>query len=224
MGIYKRIKDIAAADINDALDKLEDPISMLKQYLRELQNDIDKAHDALAKQLYIEHKYEKMIEETVQIIVKRNRQTELAVETNEDDIAKLAIADRIKHEEKLLVYQQQYASIQTQTQMFCEQLEKLKEKYEELQNRKLVLVSRANVAQISSEIGKTLMTNTPDKAARGFARMEDRILQYEARAQASMHLANTSRLAPLNNLDKMFNSEVEKELEKVKQQKADVMK
>jgi len=219
MGIYKRIKDIAAADINDALDKWEDPVSMLKQYLRELQNEIDKAHDALAKQLYIENKYEKMIEETVQIIVKRNRQTELAVEKNEDDIAKLAIADRIKQEEKLLVYQQQYASIQSQTQLFCEQLEKLKEKYEELQNRRLVLMSRANVAKISSEIGKTLMTNTPEKAARGFARMEDRILQYEARAQAYNHLANTSRLAPLHKLDTMFDVEVEKELERVKNKK-----
>jgi len=219
MGIYKRIKDIAAADINDALDKWEDPVSMLKQYLRELQNEIDKAHDALAKQLYIENKYEKMIEETVQIIVKRNRQTELAVEKNENDIAKLAIADRIKQEEKLLVYQQQYASIQSQTQLFCEQLEKLKEKYEELQNRRLVLMSRANVAKISSEIGKTLMTNTPEKAARGFARMEDRILQYEARAQAYNHLANTSRLAPLHKLDTMFDVEVEKELERVKNKK-----
>ncbi|KAA9021673.1 PspA/IM30 family protein [Niallia endozanthoxylica] len=224
MGIYKRIKDMAAADINDALDKWEDPVSMLKQYLRELQSEIDKAHNALAKQLYVENKYEKMIEETVQIIVKRNRQTELAIEKNEDDIAKLAIADRIKQEEKLLVYQQQHASIQSQTQMFCEQLEKLKEKYEELQNRKLVLISRANVAKISSEMGKTLMTNTPEKASRGFARMEDRILQYEARAQAYNHLANTSRLAPLNKLDTMFDIEVEKELERVKKQKADIMK
>lgn len=215
---------MAAADINDALDKWEDPVSMLKQYLRELQSEIDKAHNALAKQLYVENKYEKMIEETVQIIVKRNRQTELAIEKNEDDIAKLAIADRIKQEEKLLVYQQQHASIQSQTQMFCEQLEKLKEKYEELQNRKLVLISRANVAKISSEMGKTLMTNTPEKASRGFARMEDRILQYEARAQAYNHLANTSRLAPLNKLDTMFDIEVEKELERVKKQKADIMK
>ena len=223
MGIYKRIKDIATADINDALDKMEDPIIMLKQYLRELQNDMDKAHNALAKQLYIENKYENLIEETVQTIVKRNRQTELAVDKNEDEIAKLAIQDRIKQEDKLKTYQQQFETIQSQTKLLCEQLENLKENYDELQNRKLVLISRANVAKVSSEIGRMMVTNTPERAAKGFARMEDHILQLEAKAKANMFTGKAQNTVSLNKLDTVFNDEVEKELERVKMTKVETL-
>ncbi|WP_394231500.1 PspA/IM30 family protein [Niallia oryzisoli] len=224
MGIYKRIKDIVVADIHMALDKLEDPESMLKSYLRELQNDMAKAHHALAAQLYIENKYEKMIEKTVQLIVKRNRQTELAVDQNEDEIAKLAIADRIKQEEKLNSYRQQYESIQAQTQMMCEQLDKLKEKYEELQHKKLFLLSRANMAKVSSELGKTLLTNMPEKAARGFARIENQIHHYEAMSKANMCLANTTCSTALDKLDRLSTDEIENELERVKKRKADKAK
>lgn len=224
MGIYKRIKEIAAAEINNALDKMEDPVSMLKQYLRELQNDIDTAHHALAKQLYIENKYENLIEETVQMIVKRNRQIQLAVDKNEDKIAKLAIQDRIKQEEKLKTYQQQSDTIQSQTVALCEQLEILKEKYDELQNRKLVLVSRADVAKVSNEMSRKLVTNTPERAMKGFARMEDQILQLEAKAKANRYLTKTQISKHFYKMDTVFDDEVEKELERVKKVKAETLK
>ena len=37
MGIFRRIKNIALADVHSVLDKAEDPLSMIKQYLREME-------------------------------------------------------------------------------------------------------------------------------------------------------------------------------------------
>ena len=40
MGILDRFSDIAKANINDALDRCEDPSKMIEQYLRELTDDL----------------------------------------------------------------------------------------------------------------------------------------------------------------------------------------
>ena len=41
MGIFKRMKDITKASLHEALDKLEDPVVMLNQYLRDMEQEIN---------------------------------------------------------------------------------------------------------------------------------------------------------------------------------------
>lgn len=43
MGVFKRIKDMTKASVNDMLDKVEDPIVMLNQYLRDMEAEIHEA-------------------------------------------------------------------------------------------------------------------------------------------------------------------------------------
>jgi phage shock protein A len=214
MGILKRIKDIAFADAHDLLDKFEDPVTMFKHYVREVEAEIEKGQAVLANQLYIEKKFEWLIQETVDVIVKRNRQLELAVDRNEDDIAKLAIEDKLNLENKLKVYKEQYDTVKSQTNTLYEQLEKLKEKYDELQNKKLVLISRANAAKASNEIGKALISMNPENALKGFARIEDEILKLEAKANANQYLY--SKINSNTEEKTGFSEEVEKELERLK--------
>ncbi len=216
MGIFKRIKDIATADFNDALDRLEDPISMLKQYLRELEGEIGKAQKALAQQLYIEKKFEAVIESTIDRVQKRARQAELAVERGEDQIARLAIEDKLQQEKKLRLYEGQYHTIKNQTNLLYDELDKLKEKYDELQDRKLLLVSRMTAAKVSNDISQVLSSINPDRAVKGFIRVEEEILKLEAKSQANQYFtkANAGRIE--NVLETYSHEDVEKELEKLK--------
>ncbi|MGI8386041.1 PspA/IM30 family protein [Robertmurraya sp. P23] len=216
MGIFKRIKDIATADFNDALDRLEDPISMLKQYLRELEGEIGKAQKALAQQLYIEKKFEAVIESTIDRVQKRARQAELAVERGEDQIARLAIEDKLQQEKKLRLYEGQYHTIKNQTNLLYDELDKLKEKYDELQDRKLLLVSRMTAAKVSNDISQVLASINPDRAVKGFIRVEEEILKLEAKSQANQYFtkANAGRIESV--LGTYSHEDVEKELEKLK--------
>ena len=47
MGIFKRVNDIAMANINEVLDKMENPLSMVKQYIRELEAKDRRSEDCL---------------------------------------------------------------------------------------------------------------------------------------------------------------------------------
>jgi phage shock protein A len=216
MGIFNRIKNIATADLNDALDRLEDPISMLKQYLRELEGEIGKAQKALAQQLYIEKKFEAVIEGTIDRIQKRARQAELAVEKGEDQIARLAIEDKLQQEKKLRVYEGQYHTIKNQTNLLYDELDKLKEKFDELQDRKLLLVSRMTAAKVSNDISQVLASINPDRAVKGFLRVEEEILKLEAKSQANQYFTHASAGRIESVLGTYTNEDIEKELEKLK--------
>lgn len=125
MGILKRIRNIVMADIHGTLDKLESPINMLKQYIRETEAQMVKAQHALSQQLYLEKKYAALIAETEALAAKRARQAELAVSRNEDNIAQLALQEKVKNKNKATLYREQYKATKKQTAALYEQINKL---------------------------------------------------------------------------------------------------
>ena len=52
MGIFKRLKTITMAELNGLLDGIEDPIAMLNEYSREMEQEIAKGQNALARQIF----------------------------------------------------------------------------------------------------------------------------------------------------------------------------
>ena len=224
MGIFKRIKRIAKADINGLLDGLEDPIAMLNEYSREMEQEIVKAQKALSRQIFAENKQAALILETKNLIEKRTRQAKLALENGEEAIAKLAVQEKLIQEKQLSLYEQQLEAIQGQTQILKEKLTELQETYNELQHKKIQLASRANVAQSMKQIQKATVSFQTDTIVRGVARAEDWILMMEAEVQAGSQLTN-----PLVQHDAAYRNyvdeeEINKELEKLKEEKVSLEK
>nr|WP_318509675.1 PspA/IM30 family protein [Bacillus sp. T3] len=127
--------------------------------------------------------------------------------------------EKLIHENQLSLYQQQFDAIQGQTQILKEKLVELQETYNELQHKKILLASRANVAQSIKQIQSATVSFQTDNITRGVARAEERILLMEAEVQAGNQFAN-----PLANHDTAFRNyvneeEVNKELEKLKSEK-----
>jgi phage shock protein A len=219
MGIFKRVKNIAKADINGLLDKWEDPISMLNEYSREMEQEIAKAQKALSRQIFVENKQASLILETKNTVEKRARQAKLAIDQGEDTITKLAVQEKLIHEKQLSLYEQQYEAIQGQTGMLKEKLNELQETYNELQHKKILLASRANVAQSIKQIQNATVSFQTDTIVRGVTRAEDRILLMESEVQAGSHFAN-----PLVQHDAVYRNvvneeELAREIEKLKSEK-----
>jgi len=219
MGILKRIRNIVMADIHGTLDKLESPINMLQQYIRETEEQIVKAQQALSQQLYLEKKYETLIAETEALAAKRNRQAELAVSRNEDNIAQLALQEKIKNENKTTLYREQYEATKKQTAALYEQINKLQEKYQELQHKKLILVSRLNTAQAIKTSNTVLSSFDTENAVKGFARIEAQVQKLEAEAAASNYFHQLQHTTKTQVLDQQLQEEVQQALEHLKASK-----
>lgn len=219
MGIFKRLKTMTKAQLNGLLDGIEDPIAMLNEYSRELEEEIVKAQKALSLQILVEKKQANLLLETEGLVDKRTRQAKLAIEQGEDTIAKIAVQEKLTNEKQLALYQQQFEAIKSQTELLIDKINELKETYNELQHKKILLASRANVAQSMKQIQQATTNFQTDNIARGVARAEEQIMLMEAQVQAGSHFIN-----PLSQHDAAYqtyvnNEELERELEKLKNEK-----
>ncbi len=48
---FKRVKTVVDSELNALLDKAEDPVKMLDQFMRDMESDIREAEAAVAKQI-----------------------------------------------------------------------------------------------------------------------------------------------------------------------------
>ncbi|SDN70926.1 phage shock protein A (PspA) family protein [Paenibacillus sp. yr247] len=174
MGIFKRVKDIALADINEMLDKMENPITMVKQYLRELEEQIATAKTALVNQLIAERKYEALVSELEQVIGKRVRQANLALDRDEETIAQQAVEEKLICEKRLQVYHEQYQTVKQQIVILQESLHKSKVLYDELQAQKWFLMSRANGAQVMQNLNRVVASVNSDTIQQVFPEWRSR--------------------------------------------------
>lgn len=219
MGIFKRIKTMTKAQVNGVLDGMEDPIAMLNEYSRELEEEIVKAQKALSLQILVEKKQANLLLETEGLVTKRTRQAKLAIEQCEDTIAKIAVQEKLTNEKQLALYQQQYEAIKAQTEILIDKINELKESYNELQHKKILLASRANVAQSMKQIQQATATFQTDNIARGVARAEEQIMLMEAQVQAGSHFSNSLAQQDAAYQTYVNNEELERELEKLKNEK-----
>lgn len=213
MGVLKRMKRIVTADLHDAVDKMENPISLLKQYIREVEEQLEKGKQAMVQQYAVEQKYSLLIASEQETAEKRNRQAELAVSKGEEDIAKLALQEKIVSERKLSVYVQQYEMIQEKTNELAGQLEWLHQQYEELKLKKNELAARYQAAAAIRNIQESTVSFKAEQALSGFARMEEKVLEQESYIKAG-RLLSANAFKP--SVSPYLADEVELELEKLK--------
>lgn len=217
MGIFKRVNDIAMAGINEVLDKMENPLSMIKQYIRELEGTIAEAKLALSNQLIAERKYESIITELDQTVQKRIRQANIAIDRDEEEIAQMAVEEKLISERKLKTYLEQYEAIKQQTLALADQLKKLMELYNELQNKKLYYLSRVHTAHAIQNVNNTIYSVNSENIRNNFNRMEEQIWQLEAKAAAAARVNQIVSPSTLSAPDLAFKEDVRHELERLKE-------
>lgn len=217
MSILTRMKDMTKATIHEVLDTIEDPVMMLNQYLRDMEQEITQAEIALTRHLAMEKRTKMMIDEMKQRVEKRLRQAQLAILHQQEDIARQALADKQLTEERLGQSEQDYLRFSEQTQMLRGQLQELKDKFYEMKHKRASLMARANVAAASQRIHHAMYAVNSETAARGFARIEERIQTMEIDAEVS------KKLHGLFHSEQAHHPNVEAELEKLKQKRAEVI-
>jgi phage shock protein A len=193
MGIFKRLRDMTMASINDLLDKAEDPVKMLNQFLRDMEEDILEAEAAVAKQIAIEKKFKLQFEESDEMVTKRTEQAMKALESGNEDLARRALEDKKEHQVRFDELKRQYDLAKTNADQLRGQLTEMKDEFNKMKNKKDLLIARAETAKAQKQINQAMSGFGTDNAAKGFDRMSEKVLQMEAEAQASGEIRAKNR-------------------------------
>jgi len=193
MSIFKRMSDIIKANLNDLLDRAEDPEKMLKQMVIEMEQSVNKATLAVAQAIANEKSLERKLEKARKDKEDWEQKAVLALQSGREDLAKAAlekkaVCDRNYNDLLPILEQARQTSVKLR-----QQLDQLKNKLEEARTRQSTLIARSQAAKAQKQIAQSFSGVGTDAFSK-FDKFESKIEQLEAEAQAFEQLAgeNTS--------------------------------
>src|SRR6188508_87847 len=128
MQLLDRVSVLLRANINDMLDRAEDPEKMIKQLLIEMNSQLIQVKTQVAAAIAGERRLEKLWQDNDARAKDWRRRAELAVQSNDDDLARQALARHNSYTELAQGFRTQYDEQAAQRQALRDALQQLEAK------------------------------------------------------------------------------------------------
>lgn len=203
-GILDRVSLLIRSNVNDLLDRSEDPEKTINQIIRDMAEAIQSAESQVAETIAQKNLVEANLETARKHSDQWGSKAELAVKRGSDDLAREALRRRKDYLANAEVYSSQLVSQTEITTKLKSDLLALKSKYEDIVRTREVLIARHKMARAQTQVNKTAKSLSGIDPTSELSRMEDKIRLEEARAKAGAEVAGLSldnRFAELENDD-----------------------
>ena len=128
MALMERVATLLRANLNDLMDRAEDPEKMLKQLSLDMENQLMQLKTQVAMALADQHMLERKAREQEEAAAGWHRKAELAVNKGDDALARAALERALSHETML-------AALQGQVSEGAAESEALRATYTKLQGK-----------------------------------------------------------------------------------------
>ena len=192
MGIFNRIGDIIKSNVNDLIDRAEDPEKMVKQIIIDMQKELKKSTEALGKAKTSERLAKRQYENAVKVSAEWESKAKSALKAGNTELAKTALAKKVKADEDVANYKEMYESISAQADAIASQVDAVKAKLDEAKSRQAMLIARSQMADTKKNLAQSLGGIDSSSSSEKFNRMEEKIIRKEAEADAFSDIAGTN--------------------------------
>jgi phage shock protein A len=218
MALLERVSTLVRANLNDLIDRAENPEKMVKQVMLDMHNQFMQVKTQVAISIADLHLLEKKKKENDDLQAEWMHKAELAVEKKKDDLARAAL-DRVMSLRRFAVsFDEQIADQKTQVDILKNALQKLDQKFAEVQAKSDLLLAQHRRSRAAIKAGDAQM-NIGDKSnSATFDRMKNKVLHAEATGQAKLELISDDVEDKFAAIEK--EDEIERLLEEIKTRKA----
>lgn len=223
MGILSRFSQIVQANVNTALDKMEDPSKMIDQYLRELNENLAQVKKETAGVMAEETRTKRLVDANKAEVEKYENLAKKALLAGNESDAKVFLAKKQELESAGAGLATAYAAAHENAVKMRQMHDKLVGDIESLKTRRAAIKAKTAVAKTQGTLNKVGAAS--DKAAgamSAFDRMEEKAnrMMDEANAMADL---NTAPIDEAKELEKKYaagstNAAVDDELERLKKE------
>ena len=216
MAIFERLSDLVRANINDLIDKAEDPEKMVKQIIIDMEDQLRKSTQSLGTAMGSLNSVKKQLETAQAQSNNWQAKAKTCLEQGNEDLAKQALENKVKQDKMVEQYQEMVTSMETQVNEIKSQIDVMKQKLEEARSKQAMLVARSQMADAKTQMSKTLGNMDSKSAFAKMDKMEQKVAQKEAQADATAEVSGIQQdeKDPFAQMDR--DNAINAELEKLK--------
>jgi phage shock protein A len=213
MALLERVSKLVRANLNDLIDRAEDPEKMIKQVILDMKNQLMQVKTQVAIAMVSEHVLRKKQKENAEEESNWMRKAGLAVDKKQDDLARAALGKAMSYRNLSASFEQQLLDQKTEVENLKTALHKLEQKLVEAEGASDLLIARHRKARaVAKARGAQLEAgNAHDEV---FGRMAGKVRHAEAVGDAMSGLVADDMEARLSVLDK--DDKIERLLEELK--------
>jgi phage shock protein A len=216
MGLFDRISRLMRANLNDMVSKAEDPEKILEQAIVDMQEDLVQLRQAVAQAIATQKRSQQQYNQNQSQANQWQSRAQLALQKGDENLAREALQRKKSYLETAntikMTLDQQIGQVDT----LKRNLISLESKISEAKTKKNMLKARAQAAKANEQLQGMIGGINPSGATAAFERMEEKVLQMEAKSQAAGELVGSDLESQFAALE--AGSDVDDELAAMKAQ------
>ncbi len=217
MGIFSRFADIINSNISALLDKAEDPEKMIRLIIQEMEDTLVEVRTNSAKAIADKKELTRRVQHIDEQVEDWQAKATLALNKQREDLARAALIEKQKLQKVLKSLHTEQTLVEETIEKLTGEITKLESKITETRAKQQALSIRTQTATNRRNVQRHLHTSRTDEAMSKFEQYSRKVDELEAEAdlyaQAGRGKSLEQEFAELQAQD-----EIEKELEKLKQQ------
>lgn len=182
MALLDRVATLVRANLNDLIDKAENPEKMLKQVILDMENQFMQVKTQVAIALADLHLLQKKKQENLDKHADWMRKAELAVDKQDDALARAALERAMSFQQMSDSFAQQIQDQEAQVESLKAALKKLEIKLSEARAKVDLLIAQHRRSRTTSRATEAQLTPTGGNAA--FDRMQSKVARERAIGEA----------------------------------------
>ncbi len=218
MAIFERVSDLIRSNINDLIDKAENPEKMVKQIIIDMEDQLSKSTQSLGTAMGSLNQVKKQLADAKAQSENWQEKAKKCLEQGNEDLARQALENKVSQDKMATQYEEMVASMEKQVNEIKNQVDILKQKLEEARSKQAMLVARSQMADAKAQMSKALGNMDSKSAFAKMDKMEKKIEQKEAQADAFAEVSGVveDESDPFAKMEK--ESSIDAELEKLKKE------